>query len=102
MQTATSTAPDKADFLAQVNQDGGGDSDKRDIARNPLPVREVGERRLPRFQSIPQTPTRSTREVLDVMTQKSDTKVRAREARPDKKEASETPLLKRPKSQVQG
>src|SRR6185436_7709878 len=55
VQTASDHAPDKADFLAQVNQDGGGDSDKRDTARNPLPVREVGERRLPLFQSTPQS-----------------------------------------------
>jgi len=92
VQTASDHAPDKADFLAQVNQDGGGDSDKRDIARNPLPVREVGERRLPLFQSTPQSRTRSTQEVLDLFSQKSDTKVRARDARLDKKETREAPL----------
>ncbi len=92
VQTATERAPDKPDFLAQVNQEGGGDSDRPDIARNPLPVREIGERRLPLFQSAPQTPNRSTREVLDILSQKSDTKARARDAKPDKKEAQEAPL----------
>lgn len=92
VQTATERAPDKADLLAQVNQDGGGDSNKRDFARNPLPVREIGERRLPMFQSTPQSPTRSTREVLDVFGMKSDTKVQSRNAKPDKKDAREAPL----------
>src|SRR6185436_9835865 len=70
----------------------GGDSDKRDIARNPLPVREIGERRMPLFQSSPQAPTRSEREVLDVFSMKSDTKVQGRNAKPDKKDARDTPL----------
>jgi protein TonB len=92
VQTATDRAPDKPDFLAQVSQDGGGDSDRADIARNPLPVREIGERRLPLFQSTPQTPTRSTREVIDLFSQKSDVKMPSRDAKPDKKDAREVPL----------
>lgn len=92
VQTATERAPDKADFLAQVSQDGGGDSNRADIARNPLPVREIGERRLPLFQSTPQIPTRSTREVIDLFSQKSDVKIPSRDAKPDKKEAREAPL----------
>ena len=92
VQTATDRAPDKADFLAQVNQEGGGDSDRADIAHNPLPVREIGERRLPLFQSAPQRPTRSTQEVTDLLNQKSDIKLRARNAKPDKKDERQTPL----------
>ena len=37
VNTRSDTAPDKADFLAQANQQGGGDSDKAVIARSPLP-----------------------------------------------------------------
>ncbi len=92
VQTATRHAPDKPDFLAQVNQDGGGDSNRPDIARNPLPVREIGDRRLPSLYSIPQKQTRTTREANDLLTGKSDVKIRSREAKPDKKEARETPL----------
>jgi protein TonB len=92
VQTASEHAPDKAEFLAQVNQDGGGDSDRADMARNPLPVREIGDRRLPLFQSMPQAPTRSPREVLDILSLRSPAKVRAREAKPDKKEERDTPL----------
>jgi protein TonB len=92
VQTATEQAPDKADFLAQVNQDGGGDSDRADIARNPLPVREIGDRRLPLLQSMPQTPTRSMQEVTDLFGLRSETKVRSRDSKPEKKEERDTPL----------
>src|SRR5690242_826319 len=44
VQSETAHKPDKAEFLAQANQDGGGDSDRPEIARNPLPLREVSER----------------------------------------------------------
>ncbi len=93
VQTASDHKPLKANLLAQVNQDGGGDSNRPDVARNPLPVREIGDRQMPLFHSMPQAPTRSTREVLDILTQPTaDMKIRARNARPDKKDARETPL----------
>lgn len=92
VQTASERAPDKAEFLAQVSQDGGGDSDRADIARNPLPVREIGDRRLPLFQSLPQAPVRSSREVTDIFSLRSDTKIAGRDAKPDKKEERDTPL----------
>lgn len=92
VQTATDHAPEQADFLAQVNQDGGGDSDRPDIARNPLPVREIGDRRLPLLQSLPQTPTRSTREVTNLFGQRSETKVRSRDSEPEKKDEQDMPL----------
>ena len=38
VNTRSDTEPDVADFLAQANQDGGGDSDKPVIARSPLPL----------------------------------------------------------------
>jgi periplasmic protein TonB len=92
VQTASMRAPDKAEFLAQVNQDGGGDSDRADIARNPLPVREIGDRRVPLFRSAPQNANRSPREVTDVLSLHSNTKMRARDSKPIKKEERDTPL----------
>jgi protein TonB len=92
VQTSTDKAPKEADFLAQVNQDGGGNSDRPDIARNPLPVRELGDKRTPMLQSMPQKATQSKRETLDILAMRSDTKARGKEATPDKKEARETPL----------
>lgn len=38
VNSRSDTEPDKADFLAQANQDGGGDSDAPVIARSPLPM----------------------------------------------------------------
>lgn len=38
VNTRSDSEPEKADFLAQSNQDGGGDSDKPLIARSPLPI----------------------------------------------------------------
>lgn len=38
VNTRSDTEPDVADFLAQANQDGGGDSDQPVIARSPLPM----------------------------------------------------------------
>jgi periplasmic protein TonB len=92
VQTASLRAPDRAEFLAQVNQDGGGDSDRADIARNPLPVREIGDRRVPLFRANPQTANRSPREVNDVLNLRSDKKMRAPDAKPVKKEERDTPL----------
>lgn len=49
VQTHTEQAPEKADLLAQANQDGGGDSEKPLTASSPLPVQELRPRapRLP-------------------------------------------------------
>lgn len=43
VQTATDQAPDQADFLAQANQDGGGNSEENEKSSNPLPIREIGQ-----------------------------------------------------------
>lgn len=65
VQTESDAAPDKADFLAQANQQGGGDSPTNDVAHTPLPVREISERNMdtpsqpqlprPRLKQIKQT-----------------------------------------------
>lgn len=38
VNTRSETAPEDADFLAQANREGGGDTDEAVIARTPLPV----------------------------------------------------------------
>ncbi len=38
VNTRSETAPEEADFLAQANREGGGDTDEAVIARTPLPV----------------------------------------------------------------
>ena len=38
VNTRSDTEPEVADFLAQANQDGGGDSDQPVIAKSPLPM----------------------------------------------------------------
>ena len=41
VQTRSDRAPQDAQFLAQANQNGGGDSDRRDVARSPLPLQQL-------------------------------------------------------------
>lgn len=38
VNTRSNTAPEEADFLAQANQEGGGDTDKAVIAKSPVPL----------------------------------------------------------------
>ncbi len=90
--TLVQTASDKRtldpEFLAQANQEGGGDSDAAEIAKNPLPVREISpvNRDFPTFQSSPQKRVRSEREIAALLAQNAAKKIKAQEARPDKKE----------------
>lgn len=41
VNTKSDSKPEKADFLAQANQDGGGDSPQPKMARSPLPINPV-------------------------------------------------------------
>lgn len=43
VNTRSDTEPEEADFLAQANQEGGGDSDEAVIARAPLPANPTPE-----------------------------------------------------------
>lgn len=87
VQSRSERAPAKPEFLAQANQDGGGDSDKPDIARNPLPLREVTEthRRVPTLRPAPQPRVSSKHETTALLSQPSDKKVKAPPRAPDKK-----------------
>lgn len=90
--TLVQTASDKRtldpEFLAQANQEGGGDSDAAEIAKNPLPVREISpvNRDFPAFQSTPQKQVKSEREMITLLSQDASRKIKAQESRPDKKE----------------
>ncbi len=90
--TLVQTASDKRtldpEFLAQANQEGGGDSDAAEIAKNPLPVREISpvNRDFPTFQSTPQKQIKSEREVITLLSQDSPGKIKEQESRPEKKE----------------
>ncbi len=55
VNTRSETAPDEADFLAQANREGGGDTDEAVVARTPLPVNPSPDVAEP----APQTRTRS-------------------------------------------
>lgn len=93
VQTQSERAPEKAEFLAQANQDGGGDSERADIARNPLPVREVAElnRNFPLSRPAPQ-PRIVAREAPDLLTQPhADRKIHALDPRPHTKEERTAP-----------
>jgi protein TonB len=90
--TLVQTSSDKRtldpEFLAQANQDGGGDSDTPEIAKNPLPVREISpvNRDFPTFQSVPQKRVPSEREMTALLSQDAARKIKAQDAKPDKKE----------------
>ncbi|MEK7207099.1 MAG: energy transducer TonB [Pseudomonadota bacterium] len=93
VQTQSDQRPKDAEFLAQANQDGGGDSDASEIAKNPLPVREISRtnRDYPTFQSAPQREVKSRREIKELLTQESSRKTKVLESRPDKKELQRQP-----------
>lgn len=65
VQTRTDKTPFDPQFLAQANQDGGGNADASEIARSPLPVSELSERNddLPLAHRPPQQQVISMREV---------------------------------------
>ncbi len=89
VQTRSDRAPVNPEFLAQYNQDGGGDSDSPDIAKNPLPVREISpvNRDFPTFQSLPQRAVSSPRKIPELLTlQQSSAKTKAQTPAPEKKE----------------
>lgn len=87
VNSRSDTDPEKADFLAQANQDGGGDSDLPVIARSPLPMepRPVTSKSLPvaRVESPPRPD--SSRPEPRVMTQEADAPVQLAMIKPSQK-----------------
>jgi len=89
VQTQTEQAPDKADYLAQANQDGGGNSETPDIVRKPLPVQEISDvdNPLPVHQPAPQTPTRTEQEIMDLLAlDQAERQIRSLDPQPEQQD----------------
>jgi len=89
VQTRSDKAPTHAQFLAQSNQDGGGSSETRDIARSPLPVQEMSDQnsRMPLAQPEPQRRVNTLNDLIALITgEQARRAVATREPRPEKKE----------------
>lgn len=94
VQSSTARAPENPEFLAQANQDGGGDSDLAEIATNPLPIREVSDRsrQVPTAKPKPQRQVVAKQERHDLMTQpRAESKIAAPSPEPQKKEQQAQP-----------
>jgi periplasmic protein TonB len=72
VQSQSARAPDHPDFLAQANQNGGGDSDKPDIAANPLPLTEVADtpQPVPAMRPAPQAAVSAKRDTRSLLTRR--------------------------------
>ncbi|MHB8346664.1 MAG: energy transducer TonB [Acidiferrobacterales bacterium] len=70
VQTRSDRAPDHPDFLAQANQDGGGNSRRPDIARTPLPAMDLSDRnnRIPVARTSPHPPVQSVSRLAALLT----------------------------------
>jgi protein TonB len=94
VQTRSDRGPANPQFLAQANQDGGGTSELRDIARSPLPVQEMSDQnsRMPLAQPEPQRRVNSLSDLIALITgEKARRAVAAREPHPSMKEERLTP-----------
>lgn len=71
VQTRSDKTPEQADYLAQANQDGGGNHPEKGVARNPLPIKELGEssNSLPSHQPLFRPQKQTQREVAEMLTQ---------------------------------
>ncbi len=89
VQAESKDAPDDAELLAQANQAGGGMEETKENARNPIPVRELGEANLdiPIMQPQPQPRVTSPNESTELMT--SEEAANAIEQAESKPEATE-------------
>lgn len=89
VQTRTDKTPRDAQFLAQANQDGGGQSDIAEIARSPLPISELSEKNneLPSLRKLPQTQVVAMRSVDAPMTsERALKKIQLAKIEPEPKE----------------
>lgn len=90
VQSQSARAPDTPDFLAQANQEGGGDSDKPDIARSPLPLSEISDtaQSVPAMRPAPQAPVPAKRDARALLTQRqADNRVTTPQPEPQRREA---------------
>lgn len=86
VNSRSDTEPEKADFLAQATQDGGGDSDAPVIARSPLPMdpRPVTSKSLPVARVASPPLPDSSRPEPRVLTQKAEAPVQLAMIEPQK------------------
>jgi len=93
VQTRSEIKPEEAEFLAQFSQLGGGETDERSVARNPLPVREISEQNmdLPTQPQTPQQRATPNREVTDLMSQPDSRRVRVNKPKPEKTQQRQRP-----------
>jgi protein TonB len=70
VNTRSDVAPDNPDFLAQANQEGGGDTDKIEIARSPLPANPTPSQsqKLPQAKLAAKIETSRTKSVPEYLT----------------------------------
>jgi len=93
VQTRSDRAPDHPQFLAQANQDGGGDLRSRDIARSPLPIQEMSDQntRLPVAQPEPQKQVSALSDLVALFTRDDARRsVKTTPPHPEKREESRT------------
>lgn len=94
VNTRSDTEPDKADLLAQANQDGGGDSVQPVIAKSPLPLapRPVASDALPevRVASKPSPGAEPTARLLTQDRQQALLVASIEPRRPQRKQQAET------------
>lgn len=90
VQSRSERAPENPEFLAQAHQDGGGDSDRPDTARNPLPLRELSDaqKSIPTMRPAPQRQVPAQREARELLVQpKADQSITAPQPEPQRQEA---------------
>jgi len=94
VQTNTSKAPEKSDYLAQANQQGGGTTARPETAMSPLPITEIGESSItiPVQQAMPRPMIKSEKEQTELLASKnSNRKVRQTKSMPDKQDRQTMP-----------
>lgn len=89
VQTRTDKAPRDAQFLAQANQDGGGQSDDAKIASSPLPISELSEKNdaLPLARKPPQEQVVTMQDVSELLVRdRAMKKIHLAKIQPERKE----------------
>lgn len=98
VNSRSDSEPDVADFLAQANQEGGGDSDKAVIARSPLPL-EPTPRPTPQIPvaRLAPAPGRSeSKPVPDLLTQDRKPAEQLAKATPQEERSKAPPVETKP------
>ena len=94
VNTRSEQEPEQVDFLAQANQEGGGDSDEPVVARSPLPLHPVPNvsRQLPtaKLASKPNPP--APRSEPKPLTQERPAEIQVARARPLEEPAPDQPM----------